>query len=473
MSRVVVTSAERLGLLQKLGRAYELAGELEKARDAYEKMLREAGTERDREAEWRALDHLASLTTGSFLRVGEDEELLAGVRRRARLEGDERGGIWASGGSHLAGQDLASALAHAARALDLARELGRKDLVARSTLTLGNLHLWMGAWDKAAALEHEAGALFAEVGDEAALVQSLVWKAMAKTMLGEPREGLRLGQEAIRRGAGLDNEIVVASNAHPLVTSLLEAGEYGEALAVSREGLRAARSLGNAPLLSTNLLCALRLNVALLSLDDARAAARECLDMPEIPAHHRPVITNLCYVSALAGDWEEAHARAVESVGDRPASPRTTSISLRSHLVIEALLRGGDEELARESLVGLAGLIGENRRFRISYLRARAVLSLWEDDAVGAASSLRETEALAEEIGLLGELWQVRAALGELHERRGEPGEASRAFARAARILRTLASSIGDEAVRENFLAASPVRDVLGRAIPAVGGAEP
>ena len=60
-----------------------------------------------------------------------------------------------------------------------------------------------------------------------------------------------------------------------------------------------------------------------------------------------------------------------------------------------------------------------------------------------------------------GELWQMRARIGELHERRGEAGEAQQAFSRAAQTLRDLAAKIKDEGLREGFLAAPKARRVL------------
>jgi hypothetical protein len=74
---------------------------------------------------------------------------------------------------------------------------------------------------------------------------------------------------------------------------------------------------------------------------------------------------------------------------------------------------------------------------------------------------LREAEALAGEIGLPGELWQIGARIGELHERRGEVDEAHQAFSQAAQILQGLAAKIEDEGLREGFLAAPRVRRVL------------
>jgi haloacetate dehalogenase len=39
--------------------------------------------------------------------------------------------------------------------------------------------------------------------------------------------------------------------------------------------------------------------------------------------------------------------------------------------------------------------------------------------------NLHEAQALAETIGLPKELWQIRSRIGDLHEQRGEDGQAS------------------------------------------------
>jgi hypothetical protein len=87
----------------------------------------------------------------------------------------------------------------------------------------------------------------------------------------------------------------------------------------------------------------------------------------------------------------------------------------------------------------------------------------WEGDTERATGELQQAEALAEKIGQLGGLWQIRATLGELYERREEAGEARAAFVRAAQTLSTLAEKIGDKELKKSFLSAPRVRRVLGR----------
>jgi tetratricopeptide (TPR) repeat protein len=166
-----------------------------------------------------------------------------------------------------------------------------------------------------------------------------------------------------------------------------------------------------------------------------------------------------CMLAVLSEDWEDAHAHA------RKAHELGTffqpQFSFFLHHQVEALLRGGDEELAREEARRLAERARDSRRDRMSHLRALAVLSEWDGDTEKALGRLRKADALVEEIGLPGESWQIGARIGELHERRREAGEAQQAFSRAAQILKDLAARIKDTGLREAFLAAPRVRRVL------------
>ena len=92
-----------------------------------------------------------------------------------------------------------------------------------------------------------------------------------------------------------------------------------------------------------------------------------------------------------------------------------------------------------------------------------ATLARWDGEIEGALARLREAEALAQEIGLPGEMWQIRAALGELHEECGDEERARDAFSRAAETLRALANQVDDATLRASFLGTSQSRRVLER----------
>ncbi len=130
----------------------------------------------------------------------------------------------------------------------------------------------------------------------------------------------------------------------------------------------------------------------------------------------------------------------------------------------EALLRAGDERQARAGVQRLGEHLGNYRRFRISYLRSLAVLAAWDGHSEQAIGHLTEAAALAADLGLPGERWQIQAMLGRVYEAGGEPAQAQTAFGEAARIIQGLAEGIKDEARRSRYLAGPQIQPVLQQA---------
>src|SRR5438105_7476604 len=108
--------------------------------------------------------------------------------------------------------------------------------------------------------------------------------------------------------------------------------------------------------------------------------------------------------------------------------------------------------------------VGANRRYRIPYLRSRAVLAAWERKSEQAIGHLRQAAGMAADLGLPGERWQIQAALGRVYEAAGDPVQARTAFGEAATIIQGLAEGIKDEALRSRFLAGPPIQQVLQQA---------
>jgi tetratricopeptide (TPR) repeat protein len=284
---------------------------------------------------------------------------------------------------------------------------------------------------------------------------SLSYLGYVRLYQGRPQEGVAILRELLEISKGLPERAQVIGSC-ALAQTLREAGEFEEALARHREGAERAHEAQDAYLLASYLLQVGNDYVSLQDLKEARAAFEEMVERGHLKDASYATFHML---AVLSEDWEDAHARA------RRAHELGTffqpQFSLFLHHQVEALLRGGDEGLAREEARRLAERARENRRDRMSHLRALAAVSEWECDTEGALARLRKADALAEEIGLPGELWQIRSRMGELHERRGEAEQAHQAFYRAAQTLRDLAAKIKDEKLKEGFLAAPRIRRVL------------
>ena len=375
----------------------------------------------------------------------------------------------------------------AEKALASTRALvGRPDLIARILWTLARLEMFAGRHEESAAYAEEGAVLSRELAEHpplrAHLPSMLVgvmglgasWRAGTKgievrclsilaygrILQGRLREGIKTAREALAESREL-HERAEAMGSLALGLGLLEIGEYEEGLELCRQETELARKTQNALLLWYNLNHLGRAYKALMDLEKARRVYEEALQLrgPLGPRYEMFSSFKLCAVAALSGDWQEAYAHALRVHEGRTSFDVTDGLYLYHEA--EALLRGGDERLAREKVRRFADRAETNERNRISYLRSLAVLSEWEGNTQRAIDHLHEAQTLAEKIGLPGELWQIQSRIGELHERCGEADEAREAFSQAAQTLRDLAAKIKDEGLREGFLAAPRVRRVL------------
>ncbi|CAN5755283.1 hypothetical protein BH20ACT12_BH20ACT12_02370 [soil metagenome] len=483
-------AAEIEHLYANLGRAHELSGEWEEARATYEAMLTASRKEREPALECAALNRLAIFLVQRFSDVGGARALLREALEVARAGGDKAAVAeteWNLAQMAIHGWEPDAAVAHAEMALEHARELDLEELVARSLYTLGISYNFAGRWEECVARAREAAGLYARMGDrgagslaaqyllvgsppsEALHNRAMEAQCLATVALGEVNRGelgasVNAGRAALKIGREINNEWSQALAATNLGHGLTEEGRYGEAIRAAQEGVRIARKLPNPGLPLLALYSLGNAHQAVLGLEEAQTMYQEALEIADTVA--RPwrslIVTRLCANRALAGDQEAAHRHALDSVGIRDASPaRLVWLDFARYHETEALLRGGNEELAREDVKRLGERVGGDRRFRLVHLRMLAVLDRWDGQTRGALARLREARALAEEIGLPGELWQIGAEAGELHEQRGELERARDAFSRAARIVEMLAGEIEDEALKESFLSAPQLRRVL------------
>ena len=471
-------------LYTQLGRIYELTDKWEKAGAAYETMLAFAREEGEARLEVIALNHLAAFL---FHKKSNLQRIMALLKEALKVA--EKAGLaeaLAETECNLVDvmtlwtREFERSRPLAEKALTSARALERTDLVARALSTLALLETFAGRLAAAAAHAEEGAALSRQLaehpaptrtelpsmlfgvsglsaswraGNKALEVQCLIYLAYVRIFQGRPQEGIAIAHEARAISTELPERMETMS-LWALGTGLQEAGEYEEALMLARKGTERAREVQDAFLLGSNIGRLGEAHEALLNLEEARAAYEEAGGYYRVYSHAR-----FCVLAALSEDWEDAyaHARKAQEIGMffNPV------FSVYLHHEVEALLRGGDEGLAREEVCRFAERARTNERDRMSYLRSLAVLSEWEGDTKRAIDHLREAEALAEKIGQPGELWQIQSRIGDLHERRGEAEQAREVFSGAAQTLRMLAARIKDAGLREGFLAAPRVRRVL------------
>jgi tetratricopeptide (TPR) repeat protein len=296
--------------------------------------------------------------------------------------------------------------------------------------------------------------------------------AAARVFHGQAAAGVEAARQAGALCEGLGNTWGQAQSAVHLALGLLECGAYGEALAVAQRAVAAARELTFPPLRCGSLWGLGTVYAALQDPERARAVHLEALAVAKAMGWHQNLEMCLSALSldhALLQHWEQAHAYAVEALAARDYAWLTPLAAWR-WVETQALAQGGDGERAGEDLRRFAVQIGANRRYRVAYLHAQAVLARRGGDVARAAAYLHEAGALAEALGLPGDSWRTQAALGSLLRQSGDEQGAARSFERATAIREQLAAGIDDEGLRAALLAATPLGGLVAAGVGAWPG---
>lgn len=463
-----VSASDRKHIFNRLGRAYELDGAWEQARSHYEGMLEYGRMGKDAEIVCQALNHLATVHTNGLFDYKAAADFLQQASAVAHDSGNKLGMAETEWNQALLannGGQVAKAHHHAERALVLARQLEHPELTARSLSILTYINLKLRQWSKVVDYAEEARDYYMAVRDRALEADSLRQIGIAWLFRGKPREAINALREAYNISMEIENQWGEADGAQQLANGLLEVGAYGEALRLAQHAALAARATEHPSLVTLSLVILGKVQRVVLALEAARATQLEALAAQrEGTAHVFPdwAPGELCAVNALMKDWESAYnfaRQAIEARDDGALLPMT----LTGWYETEALLRGGEEELARKDLQRQDKLIDDNSRYRIPYLRSLAILAQWDGEVLQSIDHLESALALVEGIDLPGERWEILVALGAQYQLAGKEEEAKEAFGRAAEIVHSLADTIDDETLKEGFLREASVRSVVER----------
>lgn len=447
------------------GRAYELVNEFEKARGVYQAMLAFAQEASLSLMECAALNRLATLAVLDRIDVKAAHSFL----QRAVIVAEQSGDVlmlaeteWNLAQVNYYASHGSTSLVHGKRALELARQLDRQELIARSLNVVAYASELLGQWEESERAAVEARALYQVSKNRAMEVDCLGELAKVRICDGRAQAGMDAAREALSISTEIENTWGQAYSCFNLAMGALELGDYMEALSFAQQAVMLARTCNLTMFLSVSLTTLGRVHRALFDMAAARSAHLEALSLnePQQIPWIEMIADELCTDCVLAGEWAEAHTYARQALNTRRDS-LYLYVGLTHWHNIEALIRAGDIEYALEDVKHFGERIGNSRRHRIPYLRSLAVLALSQGELEQATRHLQEAATLAEDLRLTGELWSIQAALGELFMARDEQEQAGRAFKRAATIVLKLAEKMGDGRTKANFLASPLIQRVL------------
>jgi predicted ATPase len=449
-----------------LARAYELLHNYAQAEAICRELLNYAEKIEQPSIACVALNRLASIAIYSQ-QMDKAAGLLAQAKQTAEAANDKTGLAqteWHLGQLTHHINDFDASKEHCERALALAQEINDPALIAGASNSLGHALIYLGQVARGATVMEMARDGFAALGNRVLEADSLVGLAKAQLLNGQIEAATQTARSALVIGEEIENDFGQAMSRARVVCGLVEQGDYEEALRVARQNLAATEAQEMAP----KMVAAFSAGLAYWAVGDYAAAQTIHLElMPhlekaDVPGYLEQNYAHLCVDAALAGDWETAHAYARQALALRDY--RALPLFVSPHWPeTEALLRGGDIELACEDTRRWGALVGHIPRYRPLHLRSLALLAEWDGDAEQAIIYLQEALTLAEAIGLPGEQWPILAKLGELYQAIGNEEKARSAFEQATEIIQALAAKIDDEGLRTGFLAAGSGRQLLKR----------
>jgi DNA-binding SARP family transcriptional activator len=490
-------------LYVSLGRAYAFLNAWEQAREAYEELLDYAQQQRLPRLICMTLNRMAILAVHQSFDKPKAQALLDEAWRMAQTSHDQRALAeteWNQAQiTALVWKDSTRALPHAAHALELARGIRDKELEARSLSSLGMIHLHRGDFQEAIHALEASLALYAALGTEQTAwpelslhsftigtpltqplmyraTEALCWGVIATAQLhaGQVHNSIRSGRRALALSKEIKNDWVQVNSRFILTHALLEAGAYEEALVLMQDALAPAWTCPPTILFKSFLFAQGGMYHFLQLREEAHRTLEEAETLAGKSgrgAFRLPILSRLCMNAALEGEWEAAYRYAMQAIALRKNQDGALILlDFFPYYETEALLRGGNESLAREEVQRLGERLGPSPRFRLPYLRSLAVLAAWDGESEQAIGHLREADQLAADLRLPGERWQIQAALGSLYEAEGLPAQAHIAFAEANSIIQALAQGIEDKTLRSRFLASPQIHQVVQQAR---GGIDP
>jgi class 3 adenylate cyclase/tetratricopeptide (TPR) repeat protein len=325
----------------------------------------------------------------------------------------------------------------------------------------------------------EAEAMALQAGDPRAVVGARGLLAFAERWLGRPRKAVELTE-------GLTDELSKMFNLNQLSgfiyfrgLSLAEMGRIEDAIIALNHGIELCEKLGSpihlGRLYNTVGYCyseihhpeeAWRWN---LKSDGIARKLIEQYPMRGLIAGEIVAQASVNLMENLfdQGKTEEAWSRIKpfeeESKGPdyyRSRDRWTARLDFLTSLIL--LQRGSIDEAEARIAKNLEISRREHtKKIEGRFLRLLGEVQMRRREPDAAISSVHEAILILKEVGNPRQLWEAHASLASAYEKLGRESEASEQWGAAAEVIQKTANGLSDRGLREGFLSAQPIREIL------------
>jgi DNA-binding CsgD family transcriptional regulator len=465
-------------LFRERGQSFELIGEFERAREDYEHALEIARNGKDGLAEWQALIDLGFLwavrdyaRTGEFFRNATDLARTLGDQRLVAQSLNRLGNWYVNTGEPEEGlRGHRDALAIFDVLNDQHGRASTLDLMGMANGIHGNIAACYACFD-------EAVGIFRQLGDDQGLVASVASRGtytspsmqeVAHSVFRsfEDTSGDALEAMDIATRIGWQSGRAYTRFTASAVSSGF--GEFGDAIRHGHESLRLAAEIGHQQWEIAARFTLGQAYVFMGAPDLARHHLEQALPFARKLGSAWWIGNVTCYLALaylMSGDQQRARAD-LNAAMPRDQQPRTLAQRRLSLAWAELALDEGDPDGAIALVERLiASVPGETPQAVPAplYTKARALIALGRAD--DAEAVLAQAESAAAERHDRPLLWRIQRDLGRLHDAAGRRDEAAAKAAQSRALVETLAATIDDDRLREQFRAAALDAPVTRRPI--------
>lgn len=344
-------------------------------------------------------------------------------------------------------------------------EAGSSEHAVEALTMIGDLHDEMGQERRALAAYDEALALAEAFNYTPGRAKALLGAGLTWHHLGRTSEGLVQLQKALALFEQIGDEWGQMRANNRLGIAYVQSGKIDKAIASFEKSLAAARQLGvRETAIDLNNLG--ECHRMLFNMDKALAYHQEAYALSQstgLRSAHPDIARNLGYDLYQMGQVEEGirHLQEALQLAGEMLQRDVTMQALYS--LAQAEIRRGNAASARQHAGELQALARERnyRGYQAEALYALGLVEQLEGDRDAAEQRWQEALFLAHDTGRQFLLWQLHAALAEIAP---TPGLAQVHYQIAADIIGQIAYPIEDETIRNAFLQAPEVQQIIARA---------
>jgi len=327
-----------------------------------------------------------------------------------------------------------------------------------------------------------AGRLAMKAKDPIAINMAQVLRIWPERWLGHPAKAIELSEGVVESLGQMFDFNFLSNVVYFRGIALAEVGRIEDSIALLNHGITISKDFGpfyrHASFLNCLAYCYkelhqhekawhynLRSEEMACELVETYPKGRR--QYAEIAAQARVnLMENLFDEGKIDEAWDRMESLKEESRSDDYDMVRYVWESRMNYLAAQILLQ-------RNEIGQAEVLIGENlerartqgtKKREGGFLRLLGEVQIRRNESENAIENFNEATVILNEVGNPRQLWQAHVSLASAHDKLGRVSEARNQWGVAAEVIRNTANGLSDSELREGFLRAEPIREILSKA---------